>query len=210
MKGVIFDMDGTILDSMREWDALSSNHLISLGVTPPEDLNNAVKELSVEDSLNYLMNRFGLWKSKEELSLQLREQIHIMYRDRVELKPYALDYLLKLKNEGIPFCIATATPRDYAVEALTRLGIADLFKFVICEDDVGKDKHSPELYLESARLLGTKPHETVVFEDAAYAARTAKDAGFIVYVIEDTSFISKKEDMLRFCDKYIVSFKELL
>lgn len=210
MKGAIFDMDGTILDSMREWDALSSNHLLSLGVTPPEDLNKAVKELSMEDSLNYLMNRFGLWESKEELSRQLSEQIHIMYRDRVVLKPYAMEYLLKLKNEGIPICIATATPRNYAVEALTRLGIVDLFEFVICEDDVGKDKHSPELYFEAAKRLGTKPCDTVVFEDAAYAARTAKEAGFTVYVIEDDSFISKKEDMMKFCDKYITSFKELL
>ncbi|MBQ3379229.1 MAG: HAD family phosphatase [Clostridia bacterium] len=210
MKSAIFDMDGTVLDSMREWDNLSANHLLSLGVEPPADLTDTIKEMSLEDSLQYLMKRFGLWRTKEELLMQMREQIHIMYRDRVELKPYALKYLEKLKKDGIPFGIATATPKKYAEEALTRLGVYDLFDFVICEDDVGADKHSPDIYLEAARRLGTEPCDTAVFEDAPYAARTAKTAGFIVYVIEDKSFIKRKEELLALADKYVTGFDELL
>ena len=210
MKSAIFDMDGTLLDSMREWDALNSNLLLSLGVTPPDDLNEIMKELSIDAALTYLMDNFGLWETREELSRQLQEQIHLMYRDRVEMKPGAKEYLNKLKKEGIPFGIATATPKKYAIEALTRLGVIDMFEFVLCEDDVGKDKHFPDLYLEAARRLGTSPSDTTIFEDAAYAARTAKAAGFDLCVIEDKSFVSRKEELLKLADRYILSFEELL
>ena len=210
MKSAIFDMDGTVLDSMREWDNLSANHLRSLGVEPPDDLTDIIKEMSLDDSLKYLMGRFKLWKTKEEFLVQMREQIHIMYRDRVKLKPYAVEYLQKLKRDGIPFGIATATPKKYAEEALTRLGVYDMFDFVICEDDVGSDKHSPDIYFEAARRLGTEPAETAVFEDAPYAARTAKKAGFIVYVIEDKSFVNRKDELLKLADTYITGFRELL
>ncbi|MBR2742203.1 MAG: HAD family phosphatase [Clostridia bacterium] len=210
MKSAIFDMDGTVLDSMREWDNLSANLLRALGMEPPADLTDTIKEMSLEKSLSYLMNRFGLWETKEELLMQMREQIHIMYRDRVKLKPCAREYLEKLKADGIPFGIATATPKKYALEALTRLGVYDMFDFVICEDDVSADKHKPDIYFEAARLLGTDPADTVVFEDATYAARTAKKAGFIVYVIEDLSFIKRKDELMALADRYITSFKELL
>ena len=210
MKAAIFDMDGTILDSMREWDALGVNHLESLGVTPPEGLREALKEMSVEESSDYFMKEFGLWKTKEELSNQWREQIHLMYEHRVQLKPYVFEYFQQLKRKEIKMCIATATPADYAVAALKRLEVLDFCEFVLCEDDVKADKRQPKIYLEAARRLDYEPSRIVVFEDALYAARSAKEGGFKLYGVYDKSFENDKEQLLKICDKYIVSFQDLL
>ncbi len=210
MKAAIFDMDGTLMDSMGEWNSLHYNNLISMGKTPPEDLRESTRRMKAQDAIDYVFNRFGLWDTREELVNQLYKQITIMYRERVKLKPYVIDYLHKLKKEKIPFCIATTTPRRYAIGALERQGILDLFDFVICEDDIGVDKHHPAIYQIAAKRLGFEPHDIIVFEDAYYAARTAKRAGFRVYVIADPAFEHRKGDLLTMCEKYVEDFSELL
>jgi HAD superfamily hydrolase (TIGR01509 family) len=203
-------MDGTLLDSMTEWDSLGFNHLKSLGVEPPEDLIETMREMSVEQSADYFMTRFALWETKKELLKEWSQQVNIMYEKRVVLKPFVKEHLHKLKTMGIKMCVATATPKKYAVIALERLGILNMFEFVLCEDDVGVGKHKPDIYIKAADMRGVMPNDAIVFEDALYAVKSAKSAGFVVCGVFDKSFLRDKDEIKNIADHYIYDFSEIL
>lgn len=210
MKSAIFDMDGTLLDSMSHWDNLGIEHLKSLGVQPPDDLLETMRDMSIEQSADYFMTRFALWETKKDLLKQWGQQVNIMYETRVVIKPFVKEYLLKLKEMGVKMCVATATPRRYALKALEHLGILDLFEFVLCEDDVGVGKHKPDIYIKAADMLGVMPEDTIVFEDALYAVKSAKSAGFVVCGVYDNSFLRDKDEIKNKADAYIYDFSEIL
>ena len=206
-KGAIFDLDGTLLDSMYIWDWVPGALVRKLGGESPEDLPQALAELSREEAADYLIRRFRLSQTPEVLLQMVNDLVDRAYREEVPMKPGADIMLARLHQAGIPCAIATASEAFQAREALERLGLWHYFQFAVSSREYGP-KTRPDIYLEAARRLGGKPGELLVFEDALHAARTAAQAGFLVAGVYDPSAQADERDMKQLCRWYLPRLDE--
>lgn len=209
-KGVIFDFDGTLLDTTPEWKVLGEKYLKSKGIVPESNINEILDPMSLEESGEYFIEKYGFTLSVKEIIEEINLHIADKYINHFQLKPYVLDYLKKLKSEGKKMCIATATEHSLAVAAVKRIGIEDYFEFVLTCGEVGYSKKHPNIYVDSASKLGFGINEVVVFEDTLSCIETAKAAGFKVVAVDDISSGKNIDSIKSICDHYIYSYKELL
>lgn len=208
MTGAIFDLDGTLLDSMPLWERFGECYLTSRGISAPGNLSETLKAMSLPDAAVYFRESFGLPETAEEILVQFRQMLEWQYREQVPLKRHALPFLRRLYETGVKMCVATATDREVAEAALERLGVFQFFAFLVTCADAGCGKDSPAIYDMALKRLGTAKEETVVFEDALHAARTAKAAGFPVVGVFDAASIGDRSALERVTDRYIHSFAE--
>lgn len=185
LKGAIFDLDGTILDSMSIWDTIAEEYLRSLGKEPRENLKETFQTFTLEQVAHYYREKYGIALSADEIILGVNKMAENYYTDTVPLKPGVKAFLEKLKNQNIKMCIATVTDKHLAEAALNRLGVREYFSEIFTCASVGHSKQEPHIYREARKHLGTAKGETVVFEDALYALQTAKSDGFITVGVFD-------------------------
>ena len=210
LKYKIFDLDGTLLDSMAAWRNLGKDYLLQKGINPPDNLNEIIAAMSMIESAAYFQKAFKIELSAEEIIKEVKMFIEYKYRHEFKLKPYVKEYLEKLENENTVMCIATATPLKLAKAALERNEIIDYFSFVISCDEVGVGKNNPDIFILAANKLNAKPSEIAVYEDADFALITAKEEGFYTIGVYDDYFKNERKDIELISDIYIESFKELL
>jgi len=196
MKCAIFDMDGTILDSMPMWHTIANRYLESLGKIPREDLWDNVKQLNMVETAQYFIDEYGVQKSIEEIGVEVEKLIMKYYGTSLELKKGAREFLEKLNELGIPCVLATATERSCVLACMKRLDCEKYFKEILTCLDLNTSKSSPLIFEESARRCNAKPQESVVFEDALHAIRTAHKAGFKVCAVYDASDEERTEPPL--------------
>ncbi len=182
----IFDMDGTLVDSMGYWQSLEREFLIQKGVTEGlDEILEQTKPMTLEEASTLFIETFHM----EGTPAQLADEIHAImeghYRHDVCVKPGAREYLEDLKSRGVEMCVASATPAPLIRLCLERLGLAHYFRFILSCVDVGVGKRRPDVYLECAARFGAQPGEIAVYEDAIYAVRSSKEAGFYVVAIKD-------------------------
>lgn len=209
-RGIIFDLDGTILDSMPAWENIDREFLAEYDIEAPPELGEIMKTLGFVESAGYLVKAFNLPVKADAVMQRIRELVDRKYRYEIGLKPFMEEFLAEQKSLDTTLCIATATYLPLAQIALERLGIAHYFKFVISCAEVGSGKDEPEIYLTAAKRLGLPIDEITVFEDALHCIKTAKAAGFCVVAVYDKSSKYDKVQILEHCDKYIESYEELL
>ncbi len=207
-KGVIFDLDGTLLDSMPIWDNIGSKYLRTLGLAPAEDLHEKIKIMSLLQCAGLLREQYCLPYTEEKIMQQINALIEEQYRSLVPLKPHVITFLQRLNKAGAELCIATATDRYLVEAALERLGIAGYFKFILTCGEAGCGKDVPVIYHRALELLNTRLDDTVIFEDALYAIKSAKAAGFTVVGVHDASAASDEEAIKSIADSYIYTFEE--
>ena len=182
----IFDMDGTLVDSMGYWQCLEREFLTSKGVTDGlEDILERTKPLTLPEAAALFAEYCNLDGTPEQLVEEVLALMEAHYQNDVVLKPGVVPYLERLKEQGVAMCVASATPRPLVQLCLERLGLAHYFSFLLSCVDVGAGKRQPDVFLEAARRLGAQPAETAVYEDSVYAVRTAHAAGFHVVAIHD-------------------------
>lgn len=186
-KAALFDLDGTLIDSMPYWHDLAERFLDKRGITPDSETADALERLSLSQAAVYMKNKYCLYEDVEQILGELGDMIDEIYSGLCSLKPGAAEYLELLKRRRIPMALVTITAKKSAKKALKRLGIKKYFSAVVTDTDVGKSKNHPDIYLEAARKLRAKPQETAVFEDSVRGGLTAKKAGFIVYAVRDGS-----------------------
>lgn len=203
MKAAIFDMDGTILDSMCVWDGLGADYLRSVGVEPPDDLWEIMRTLSFQETADYFIREFSLPHSAQEMMRIWEEYSAERYRSMAKLKPGAMEYLSLLDAAGVKICLATATDGEMAKEMLETHGVDRFFRFIITEADVGACKTAPDIYFEAVRRLGEEPADCVVIEDSLHAIETAKRAGFVVWGVYDESSADRQDKIRALCDRMI-------
>ncbi len=209
-KGVIFDLDGTILDSMEVWERVDEIFLAENGIVNHSNISDIVKKMSIEESAQFFIDEFKLLHTNDYVIKRIEEIVCEQYAKNIELKPYAEQFLDWLDEKNIPYCVATATYKTLAESALKRLGVIDRFKFVLTCSDVGEGKTSPKVYLCATEKLGLLPSETAVFEDALHCMETAKKAGFYVMGMYDKISADDWNDITKICDRTVMSFKELI
>ncbi|MBQ7951126.1 MAG: HAD family phosphatase [Clostridia bacterium] len=210
MKYAIFDLDGTILDSMPIWVNLGETVLKDMGIIADDELNKRFKTMTLMQSSRYLTENFPLTVTADELMQIFTENVKIGYEKKAPLKPYVKEFLEKLKSANIPMCVATASERHLTEAALKRTGVLPYFDFVLTCSDIGKTKETPDIYLEAAKKLGGTIDNTVVFEDAYFSVLSAKKGGFRVVAVFDEETEKDKDSIQKLSDCYIETFQELL
>ena len=185
MKAYIFDLDGTLLDSMGLWAQIDVDFLGKRGLAVPPDYIDAVCSKSFPEAAAYTIARFGLPDSASDVLREWHDMAARAYGGTVEMKPHAREYLLELKKRGAKLGIATSlTPGLYG-PALRRHGIEGLFDAVCSSGEVGCGKTRPDIFYLAAKKLGVPPSECVMFEDILEAVISAKAAGMTVYGVYD-------------------------
>ena len=208
-KAAIFDMDGTLVDSMGMWRRVGMDYIRSRGVVPQEDLGRVFEPLTFVQVAQLIQERYLPDSTPEEIIAGCHRLVAEFYRERALLKPHALEFLRFLRRRGVRCCVATLTDPQLALPVLERLGLMEVLEFCLTAQEVGKRKDQPDIYLEAARRLGAAPGEAAVFEDSCFAGRTAKAAGFYLVGVDDPH--EKERDQLRaISDRYILSFAELM
>ncbi|MBO5408172.1 MAG: HAD family phosphatase [Clostridia bacterium] len=210
MEYAIFDLDGTILDSMPIWVNLGETVLKSLGIIPDDDLNKRFKTMTLQQSSEYLTRHFPLDITADELFQIFMENVRIGYEKDAPLKPGVMEFLQDLKSKNIPMCVATASDRSLTEAALKRTGALPYFQFVLTCAEIGKAKETPDIYIEAMHKMGGNTKNTVVFEDAYFSVLSAKSGGFPVVAVYDEETKKDQTAISELADGYINSFQELL
>lgn len=205
----IFDMDGTLVDSMGYWNRLADEFLARRGFPPlSPELQEESIALTMEGSANLFIRAYGLSETPEQICAEINGLMEQHYRTDVPLKPGATGFLERLKAAGIKMCIASSTAPALLDICLRRLGVRDYFEFLLSCEEVGEGKNRPTVYLEAARRMGAAPENTVIFEDILVASQTAKKAGFSLCVIYDANSDAEQPQLKTLADCYITRWDD--
>ena len=209
IKGAIFDLDGTLVDSMFIWDTFGEVYLRSLDIEPRENLAEAFKTFTLEESAEYYRTHYGVTLSVAEIVEGVNRMIEDFYKSTVPLKKGVAEFLAGLSKAGVKMCIATVTDKYLVEAALTRLKVRQYFGEIITTAEVGCGKNDPKIYRTALAYLGTEKCETLVFEDVLHALMTAKNDGFLVAAVYD-AHESRQSQMRSAADYYITNFHDFL
>jgi len=207
LKGAIFDFDGTLFDSMFIWDTAGEAYLRSIGKEPEADLQKVLKPMSLLQAAEYLKTHYQIALSAQEICAGINRTVEDFYFHAVQPKPGVIAFLEEMQRRGIKMCIATATDRYQAEAALARCGMQQYFSAIFTCTEVGSGKDDPGIFRTAMEHLGTERCNTVVFEDACHAVRTAKNDGFMVAAVYD-AHENRQQDIQRLSDIYLSDFAD--
>lgn len=209
IKGVIFDVDGVLLDSMGIWTDLGARYLVSIGKTPEEGLAEILFSMSMEQGAEYLREHYSIGLTAEEIGTGLQDMLRDFYYYEVQARPGAQQLLQAVSSAGIKITAATSSPREHIERALERNGLLSYVDRMFTNAEIGKSKHSPDIYDAAADHMGTAPGETCVFEDSLYALRTAAAAGYHTVGVFDSKGESDQEGLRGSAEIYIHELCEI-
>ena len=209
IKGAIFDIDGTLLDSMPVWENAGARYLATLGIKARSDLKERLDALSLPEGALYMQTEYKLSVTIEEILEGVNQVVKDFYFKEAVLKPGVCDLIQKLKKNQVRLIIATATDAEMAKAALVRNGVWKDFDGMITCEEAGAGKTSPKVFELAREHLQTKKEETWVFEDSLYAVKTASKAGFPVCSIYDAYSRDNTEEIRTFSDIYVKDFYEI-
>ncbi|MDD6308583.1 MAG: HAD family phosphatase [Clostridia bacterium] len=205
---MIFDIDGTLLDSMFIWETAGAVYLRSLGKEPQKDLQKVLKPLSLLQSAAYLKEHYAIPMSVMEIMDGINHTVEDFYFHTVMPKAGVLEWLKALAAQDMKMCIATATDRYQAEAALTRCGMRQYFSAIFTCTEVGSGKDQPLIFRKAMEHLGTERNSTVVVDDAFYAIQTAKSDGFMTVAICD-SYEVNQDQLREMADVYLPDYHNL-
>ena len=185
IRGMIFDVDGTLLDSSYVWEDAGARYLKSRGIDAEEGLGRKLFTMTLEDGARYLKEAYQLPLETEEVLEGVLQVVEDFYYHEAQLKEGAFDFLRRLHEEGIPMVIASSSKKEHIEAAFSRLGVLQYFKKVFTCSEAGAGKEQPLIFFQAADCLEAHPEEIWVAEDGLYAMRTAAAAGFRVLGLYD-------------------------
>ncbi|MDD5900478.1 MAG: HAD family phosphatase [Lachnospiraceae bacterium] len=209
IRAVIFDLDGTVVDSMWMWEAIDIEYLGRFGIALPPDLQKTISGMSFSETAVYFKETFGIPDSLEKIKADWNEMAMDKYCHEVSLKPGVFSFVRKLKEQGIKTGIATSNSEELATAVLAALGLSSYFDEVHMSCEVKKGKPAPDIYLLVAECLQELPEHCLVFEDIPEGIIAGKAAGMRVCGVEDDFSAAYREEKKRLADYYITDFDEV-
>lgn len=210
MKGAVFDVDGTLLDSMDMWFNLVIEYFKEHGESLSREEAEEYGDMTLEESAPVVIERLGLDKTVGELVSELKMMAVRQYENALPLKEGAAEYMKKLHGEGVKIAIATSGYEELCKKAFTRLGVWQYIDACAFSSEVGVGKSNPAIYLLAAKRLGVEPQECVVYEDILKGIKGAIKGGFQTCAIYDRTNAADTAELKKTADKYITEWKELL
>ncbi len=210
IHAVIFDLDGTLVDSMWIWKAIDRIYLHSINCELPNDLQQDIEGKSFYETAAYFKNRFKIEASLKEIMDTWNQMAFDKYANEVALKHHVLDFLKLLKEKHIKIGIATSNSRILTEAVLKKKGIIDYFDVILTGCEVGVGKPAPDVYLNTAKKLGEKPENCLVFEDLTQGIMAGKSAGMKVCAVADEYSIYQLQEKQELADYYIEDYAQLL
>lgn len=208
ITGAIFDFDGTVFDSMHIWKGVKFQFFDRIGLVLSEEQRDEFKNLFLLDAIELAKTRFDLKMTDKELFNEFFSLIKEKYLADTEPKNDIIEFLEKLKAKGVKMGIATATGEPALIAVLEKFNMLHYFQEIYSTYTVGASKTEPKVYDVVLEKLGTEKQTTWIFEDALYAAKTAKKAGYNVVGIYDKSEPGQ-EELKQLVDIYIHNYSEL-
>ncbi len=209
ITGCIFDVDGTLLDSMSIWKDLGMRYLRSLGKEPETGLAKILWTMSMGEAADYMKKTYHLEKSEDQIIQDVLSIVEHFYREEVKEKPGACAFLQKMHRDGIPMAIVTTNEPELVEMALKRMGVYDCFSAVYTCRELHTSKREPLIYETAAKSIGSDPSATMVFEDVLHAVKTAKKAGFLVTAIADEDSRRDWEEIRAIADYFAEDYEDI-
>ena len=208
--GAIFDLDGTLLDSLNVWRDVDLNFFKKVGKTPEKDIIKILQPLTLDKAAEYIYSNYNVCSSPDEIAAIMLEMIEPQYYSFIQLKSGARDFLDLLKRHNVKMSIATATNMRLTEAVLKRTGIISYFDAIISCSDIGTSKMFPEVYYQALKAINIPISETLVFEDAYLAMKTLYNAKFSSAAIYDDVTKKQWEQIKELADIHILSFDLLI
>lgn len=210
MKGAIFDVDGTILDSMSVWHNVTGRFFEKHGLVLTDEKAATYKEMTLNESLPQINEEFGLGMTFDEIYEDFRQMVNEEYENNIGLKDGVDEYLKALHNKGVKIAVATSGYEGMCKSAFKRLGIIDYIDAYAFSAEVGVNKSKPDIYFLAAKRIGVAPEECTVYEDIVQGINTAKNAGFKTCAVYDYTNRDETQRLKQLSDRYITGWSELL
>ncbi len=205
-RAALFDLDGTLVDSMWMWTDIDLEYLSRF----IRALQRDIEGLSMPETAELFKMRFRIPDSLEQMQEDWNQMAYERYRTKVPLKAGARQLLETMRRKGMKLAVCTSNSRRLAETALQANDVLGLFDRILTADEVGKGKPSPDIYLEAARQIGIVPARSIVFEDVISGAIAGKRAGMTVCGVADAYSEDRRAELVEICDDFIEDFRELL
>lgn len=209
-KAVIFDMDGTLIDSMWLWKTIDIEYLGKHHIELPLDLQKEIEGMSFSETAMYFKKRFSIEDDVEDIKKEWNEMAAYYYHTKVTLKDKVVDFIHALRENGVKIGIGTSNSKELAELILQRFEIAHLFDSVRTSCEVEKGKPHPDIFLKVAKDLGVEPNACVVFEDVPNGLMAARRAGMKSVAIYDDFSSHMKEEKMELSDVYVEDYHQVL
>lgn len=210
IDAVIFDLDGTLMDSMWMWTDIDIEYLGRYGYTLPTDLQKTIEGMGFTETAIYFKERFSLPHSVEEIKKEWLEMAYEKYASQVFLKKGAKELLEYLRANGIRTAIASSNSHELIRACLVSNQVLEMFDCIRTSCDVARGKPAPDIYLSVAAELNTEPERCLVFEDVPMGILAGKNAGMKVCAVADVYSADQREEICKLADYYVDSFEEVL
>ena len=210
IKAVIFDMDGTLIDSTGLWHEIDKKFFAKRNMELPKDYAQKIVHLGLKKAAALTKELYGIEESPEEIILEWRQMAIDMYQNDVQLKDGAIELLELFKKNGLTLSIATANDEELYMPCINRLGIGKYFDFIADVNSSKEGKNSSKIYLDLAKEMASKPENTLVLEDMPTCVKTVYDAGFVTVAVYDKASEKFDEDKKKNSHLFINNFQELI
>ena len=196
IKAVLFDADGTLMDSIASWRKALKTVLERRGFSYSEEDFQVLIPLTTKEGGTYLKGKYGFTETGDEIAAEYLGLVESFYATEVELKKGAREVLEYYDSKGIPMAIVTSSERILIGAACKRHGISQFFQGLYICSELGTSKRQPDIFVNTAKALGAEPAETLVYEDSDYAIETAVNAGFkVIKVIEELKTVDTETEI---------------
>lgn len=209
IEAVIFDLDGSLVDSMWIWKDIDIEYLGRFGISLPEDLQSQIEGMSFSETAVYFKERFEIPDSLEQMKKDWNQMAWDKYTNEVPLKKGIPAFLAECRRRGIKLGIATSNSRELVDNIAKVHSLDDYFSCIMTSCEVEKGKPAPDIYLAVARNLEVRPERCLVFEDIIPGIMAGKNAGMKVCAVEDAYSIHDTDAKKQLADFYIVDFEEI-